>query len=406
MRWGMWFVLLCCACAQGMAEWLEGDFLLGTWGGKRETLARHGMDLSLSFLGDATWDVHGGRQPGRGGFEDLWELSFICHSEPLWHYEGGTFVLDVQSHQRVDSINRVVGSGPLLFVSSIEAPPFTEVYDLYYRQRFRWGKGRDVWMQLGKTDAVDDEHFAYTRYANLFVNTVWEVPPAIPFLPTYPSPAFAAIVSVRPIENLAVRAAVFDGSLAEGINTGTHGIGFDRFFYRLSHHAFLIAEMDLSWAGGGGELRLGAWRHTSKIARFAGGFSRKVAGSYAIFDQALWRGKASCKVHGVSLFAAYGHAPKEESTATNSYGVGLLCEGCLIAPRFQDDIGVGFTAIELSDVPQAGFVHHYESVIEVFYLLNLTPWVFVQPDYQYIVHPGGASLPNATALTLRVGITF
>ena len=32
----------------------------------------------------------------------------------------------------------------------------------------------------------------------------------------------------------------------------------------------------------------------------------------------------------------------------------------------------------------------YESVLELTYQANLTPWDQVQPDLQYIIHPGGS----------------
>jgi porin len=58
-----------------------------------------------------------------------------------------------------------------------------------------------------------------------------------------------------------------------------------------------------------------------------------------------------------------------------------------------------------------------ESVIELTYMAQVTPWWQVQPDLQYVVHPGGhAPLPNepaqnrtignATVLGLRTTITF
>ena len=49
----------------------------------------------------------------------------------------------------------------------------------------------------------------------------------------------------------------------------------------------------------------------------------------------------------------------------------------------------------------------YENIFEVTYQANLAPWLSVQPDLQYIVHPGGSPrYGNALVLGVRTVITF
>jgi len=49
----------------------------------------------------------------------------------------------------------------------------------------------------------------------------------------------------------------------------------------------------------------------------------------------------------------------------------------------------------------------YEIVIEVTYQAQITPWLVIQPDLQYIIHPGGTRDPgNALILGGRASITF
>ena len=75
-------------------------------------------------------------------------------------------------------------------------------------------------------------------------------------------------------------------------------------------------------------------------------------------------------------------------------------------------VGSGFSAIDRDNKAP---VRDYESLIEVDYLVTLAPWWSVQPDVQYIIHPGlgganplkpNATIPNATVLGLRTTITF
>jgi Carbohydrate-selective porin, OprB family len=48
-----------------------------------------------------------------------------------------------------------------------------------------------------------------------------------------------------------------------------------------------------------------------------------------------------------------------------------------------------------------------ETVLEVTYTLVLTPWLTVQPDIQYVIHPGGRStVRNALVIGAQISITF
>jgi porin len=52
-------------------------------------------------------------------------------------------------------------------------------------------------------------------------------------------------------------------------------------------------------------------------------------------------------------------------------------------------------------------VPHDEMVIEATYQILLTPWCYLQPDFQYIVHPGGsAQWSNAVVIGMRTGLVF
>ena len=64
-------------------------------------------------------------------------------------------------------------------------------------------------------------------------------------------------------------------------------------------------------------------------------------------------------------------------------------------------IGAGYAQISR----EAGFVYPYELAIEGFYQFQVTGWMQVQPDLQYIIHPGG-QFHDALVATLRCTIQF
>ena len=50
---------------------------------------------------------------------------------------------------------------------------------------------------------------------------------------------------------------------------------------------------------------------------------------------------------------------------------------------------------------------HAETVIEATYLAEVFPWLTVQPDLQYVIHPGtDPALDNALVAGVRVEIVF
>ncbi|MCB1128109.1 MAG: carbohydrate porin [Verrucomicrobiae bacterium] len=49
----------------------------------------------------------------------------------------------------------------------------------------------------------------------------------------------------------------------------------------------------------------------------------------------------------------------------------------------------------------------YELVLELTYAAWITPWWYVQPDVQWVAHPGGSGAnEDAWIIGLRTGLTF
>jgi porin len=50
---------------------------------------------------------------------------------------------------------------------------------------------------------------------------------------------------------------------------------------------------------------------------------------------------------------------------------------------------------------------NYEMAFETSYVAQITPWMNLQPDLQYIIHPGATSqVGNALVIGLRVTVNF
>ena len=61
----------------------------------------------------------------------------------------------------------------------------------------------------------------------------------------------------------------------------------------------------------------------------------------------------------------------------------------------------------LTQLTPGAAAENFEMAIESTYLAQLTPWLAIQPDVQYIIHPGALqSSANALVLGLRATVTF
>ena len=119
-----------------------------------------------------------------------------------------------------------------------------------------------------------------------------------------------------------------------------------------------------------------------------------------------------------SVFLRIGVAPDDRNRVPFSLDTGLNFRG-LLPSRPKDVFGLAFAYLSLSD-SQRGLVRDrnrftgareslpdHESVLEITYQATLTPWLQIQPDLQYIIHPGGSGRYNdALVLGVRSLLAF
>lgn len=373
------------------------SFLSGDWGGRRTAWSKKGIDFGFSLALDDTWNLHGGekRSQAVGEYEYLFGASFSVASQPLFSYEGGTFFTSFVSHHWKEPSQAV---GSYVFVDTMEAAPFDELYSLWYKQAFAEGK---YWLLIGKSDAYDN--FTVVPHAVPFINSGYTTIPTIPFFPTYPDPAMSIVGFATLFRNMSVTLGVFDGSLAEGYHTGTHGVT-GRFFNNLSKHAFLIGELDCNWnlkKNLEGRLGFIAWGDTAKLSTFSGRQRRGTWGPAVTLDQVIYK---KDKEEG-AFFAMYGSADSSLSDVNRYIALGMTWNGAFYQ-RDVDLFGIGMSRADFTSDPNAGYSKSYEASFEAFYKFQFSKFGFLEPDFQYIVHPGGKGLPNASVFTIRLQVNI
>lgn len=383
----------------------DGDSHLGgDLFGLRPWLATRGMSLEALILADLSRNFRGGISTGKEAFRHLVEVSFTLDTAPLFGLAGGTFFVDFQTQDGRHGTENLVGD--FQGFSNIDAPGFTALYELWYEQVFLGGRLR---LKLGKIDASNE--FAFVEHGGPLINSSAGFSPTIPGLPTYPNPATGAVLFASPVEGLYVGSGLFDGATQAGRPTGTRGPST---LFGAPSDLFLIAEAGLRRTTAGARLRrvgFGVTHHTGTfdLADGSGATAEGATSYYVVVDQHLEQkpGRAPGERRGIDGFLQFGSTDDRLSPVDLHAGGGVVWNGYLFGRR-ADSCGVMGTYVHFGDAARAAgaFVDDHEIAWELFYRFQVTPWLYLRPDLQYIVQPGGAGRGDALVGTLRVELTL
>jgi porin len=222
-------------------------------------------------------------------------------------------------------------------------------------------------------------------------------------------------------EHFTLIGAVFDGNAAgPGTNDpqlrDRYGINF-----RVNDPPLVLGEMQFQWnaekgdPGLAGKFKVGAWRHFGEFAneRFSSsGLSLAIpdgtpaplsgdSGAYSVFEQKLFRVGDDAD-RGIGIFARASYSPPDRNLIDLYADAGIEVVG-LSAERPHDKFGVAAGYARVSPWTRAldvDFQHIYglrwptrsfESLVTVVYQYEVRAGLTLQPNFQYITHPGGGA---------------
>jgi len=374
--------------------------LTGDWGGARPWLAEHGLTVEASITADTARVVGGGVEQ-RSTTQALLDLGAGLDLEQVAGWTGASAWAEWWTRPG-RLLNDDVGDWQ--GTSNIDTPHQHEWYELWIEA---WPAPDALRMKLGKLDAFDE--FAVVEAAAEFLNNGMAYSPTLSPMPSYPDPAFAALLFAYPAESTWLGIGAFDGATQAGKPTGTHGPST---FLGSPSDLFLVGEAGHSWAREGGRLAgraaAGAWRHNGDFARFTGGGQDGATGVYALLEQELWleAPDEADSAQGLTAFAQLAVTDEDVIEVARHLAAGLQWVGP-IADHDDDILGFGATRVDFTGEPGAGFTTDHELALEVFYRWQATPSLAIKPDAQYVLDPGGdPTLENAFVLTLRFEVTL
>lgn len=438
---------------------ISSDVLSADWAGIRPWLAQRGLALSLSYVGETLSNTTGGLRRA-ASYEGLVTLGLDADLNKIVGWEGAKFhILGYYPHGAgitQTALNDISVS------SSIDAYDSIRLQALWIEQ-YAWGG--NVSLRAG-VFAVDDE-FYQTPMENIFVrsNFGWastlglDVP-----LPTYPYTAPALRLRVQPASWSSVLLAAFDGNPAPGVfpDPSPNAVPSNEFNkhgtqWALRHDegAFFIAEAAFHFndapdpsaasavkADGKEEVqdarglftgvKIGATYDTDTFSDVydAGLIGLKSVGKpgrararggdwsvYGMWDQELYR-EPGTETQGLGVFFHGAYMPPDRNAYDFSAEAGLVYTG-LLPGRDSDIFGLGYNLIHSSSANGAATrdanrfdggrraIPDYEQALELTYNAHIRPGLWVQPDVQYIIHPGATNAHgNAFVIGLRTTINF
>ncbi|PYD75637.1 carbohydrate porin [Novacetimonas pomaceti] len=449
------------APAEGDADTLDtSGNLLGDMGGLRPWLYKHGITFGLQDVeelwGNATGGAPSINDAGSGSgtgpaYDAVTAPTLTVDLEKLFGLRGGLFnVSALQTRGRSISQDHLYDYNP---VSGFEADRSTRLFELWYQQSFLNGK-LDV--KIGQQDL--DTEFLISDYGSLYLNASfgWPMGPSLNLYsggPSWPLASPAIRLRYRPTDAFTFMFAAADdnppgnrynsfgiqdgGNTADPTNQTTNDGSGTRF--NMGTGALLITELqyalnpqptDMAHAtkdpGLPGIYKLGGYYDTGDFpdyryntqgqslgrAVLAGGDTtpRWDRGNwliYGIIDQMLWRPSLTSP-QSVGVFARATGNSGDRNLISFAIDAGIN----LKAPfrgRDNDTVGLGWgigrTSSGMRDYDRAShsLKQGSENHLELTYQAQVTPWLVLQPDFQYVWHPSGDVQDPRYATPRRVG---
>jgi porin len=376
----------------------ERAHLTRGWGGLRTWLEQNGITPTVTMLTDSSSVLAGGVERGDLVVRYLFDAEVEVDAERLFGLRGGRFFTDLQVQ---NGRNGSEDTGDIQGYSNIDGPDRLQLAKLWYEQRLFDDVLR---VKIGKADANTD--FAYVEHGFRHIQSSFGFTPTMLGMPTYPDPSFGMALFLTPVGGVYAEAGVYDGATQAGFATGPRGPST---LFGPPSDLFVVGEVGLRHHEGDGEMPgrvgIGAFHHSGDFVRSDGVGTSSARGYYAVADQLVWRPDAT-GVRGIGVFAQYGYADPDVSVIEHYAGIGATWTGPF-GDRLDDACGIGVAWARFRDVRNDGVRGGGEIAIEVFYTLQVTPWLRVKPDLQYIHDPSGdPTIADALVATLRVAIDF
>ncbi len=387
----------------------EESPLTGTWGGVRTKLEDKGALLKGTYTGDYIADRSGGLRRKRA-FVGAVDLSLTLDAEKMLGWKGTTLYL--------------YGFGNNGGAPSRDNVGDAQGVSFYETGRYMWTiNDASIEKKLfndrvsvlgGLYDLSND--FDLVDCARLFLNSSYFVNPTISSsgvngASIYPATSYGGRIRVQPIDGFTIQTAVLDGIPGKPVFGKSDGL-------LLATELSLLAGSEENSTTLYGKYAVGYWQYTAWFDDIAdvdddGNAVRRSgsSGFYGLIEKALYHEKENPDA-GLAFFLRLGSCDPNTNQYDPYMSGGLVYTG-LVKGRPGDKLGLAFASVSNSakyrqSMSAAGTpVDTTEKNLELTYLARITPWLAIQPDFQFVINPGmDIAVKNAVVVGSRFAVSF
>lgn len=351
--------------------------------------------LNATYKGDFASNFRGGIKTGSTylGLADLF-LSF--NPEKMGWWKGGELMVHgANSHGGEPSASLF---GDFQVASNIEAGNHTFLYELWYKQTFG-----NITATIGLQDL--NAEFAASDVAGLFLNSSFGVHSVIAdniLAPIFPLTSPGITVSWNASEKTCLKTALYKGCPID-FDDNPYNVRWN-----INHLQGLLWVTEYQYTGKSDREKSGTYKggvffhqhcpESGVINSETGNELTFDYGMYLVCDHEIIRNADGNKCF--DIFYQAGVSPRNDNFAY--LGAGCSYTGMLSKKGF-DELGLAMARGLLTKERGKD-----ETAIELTYKYQITDQIYLQPDFQYIIHPGGtnSALKNASAGFLRLGLEF
>ena len=388
----------------GLESWLAQDSATGDWGGLRSRAEAAGLTVNGDYQTDLLANPIGGERQGFA-YAGLAEIALDFDLGQIAGLEGTSFSIAGYWASGDDLSDTRIGN--LIGVAQAFNGRTVGLAQMHLEQELLEGRLAVAFGRLSVGDAFATSDL-YASYVSTGINSnPFAIAENLPSFTADPIAQWGARAIAQPIEQIHVAAGIYnaDPNVAKD---GKHGVDFS---LDLGHGLLAIAEAGYQWnqtddTGMPGSITFGGYFDSSDfdVLDQSGRSREGNYGFYLLLDQMAYREGGPGSDQGLTPWAALTLAPNQQNnTIPFSAAGGLVYQG-LIPGRDDDLTAFAMYYGEFSDKLED---QNAETVVEVNHRLQLAQWLYVTPDFQYIIRPNGQSdIDDAAVFGGEIGIEF
>ena len=390
-------LVLCMTANKAMAEDEECSAIIA---------CTPGVTLDVIYTGEIWQNTKGGLRRDSRYLDNL-DLQLTVDMEEVFGLSGGTFFAYGLMNNGEGFSEDVVGDAQV--VSNIDAPYAIRILELWYEQNLF---DDNLSLLLGLYDL--NSEFDANDTGSLFLNSshgigaeiaqTGENGPSI-----FPITSLAFRAAWKASEKITLKAAVLDAVPGDPDRPSRTTID-------LSEDEGVLAIFEASYAHNGTKVLGGYWVYSEEFDHLtqtdAQGMPLRQDGNdgfYFLAEQRVFS-EAEDPEQGLSVFARYGTAEDDFNQFKSYLGLGAVYTGP-IPGRDEDQLGFAIASAENGSpykralAAEGSFAESRETSLELTYRAQVTPWLALQPNIQYVINPGtDPMLDDALVVGLRAEI--